>query len=218
MQRCRTGSWSGRKIPCLLLSNLEGDNPGVAELRSPSSQVEGIVAIAVGLFGWFLAPFVFCSPESDSMGSGTIEIYDAGSGRVERVEPVVRSEAEWKRILTPEQYDVMRRRGTERLFSRSCAVPASGQGIYECAACGTPLFAFGKKFESGTGWPSFFEPVSGLNIRLGEDRSLGRVRVEVSCARCGSHLGHVFDDGPPPAGKRYCINAVALRLREKGKE
>lgn len=146
----------------------------------------------------------------------TIALYNPETGQVERVEPVVNSEAEWKRLLTAEQYAVMRRKGTERPFSKQCAIPPSGQGIYECAACGTALFAYGTKFESGTGWPSFFEPVSPLNVRQKEDRGFGMRRIEVLCARCDSHLGHVFDDGPPPTGLRYCINTVALRLRGQG--
>lgn len=143
-----------------------------------------------------------------------IEIYDASTGKTEKVERVEKTDAEWKKLLTPEQFTVTRGKGTERPFSKQCAIPRSGKGVYQCVACGTDLFAYGKKFESGTGWPSFFDPVSDLNIELEEDDSFGMRRVEVMCARCGSHLGHVFDDGPPPTGKRYCINTVSLKLKE----
>lgn len=141
-----------------------------------------------------------------------MEIYQVRTGRAARVPRVVKSDAEWRRLLTPQQYDVTRRRGTERPFSQTCAVPPSGHGVYQCVGCGTDLFAYGTKFDSGTGWPSFWEPVSPLNVVLEEDRPLGLRRVEVRCARCGAHLGHVFDDGPPPTGRRYCVNTVALTL------
>ena len=144
-----------------------------------------------------------------------IKIYNATNGKVELVAPVVRTDVEWKKILTPEQFQVTRQKGTERPFSQQCSIPPSGSGVYQCVGCGTDLFAYGNKFESGTGWPSFWNPISPLNVSIEEDKTLGMRRLEVLCARCSAHLGHVFDDGPPPTGKRYCINTVALKLSEK---
>lgn len=125
-----------------------------------------------------------------------------------KVFPVTHSDAEWRRILTPEQYDVMRRHGTEA--PGSCALLYEKRaGTFSCAACGQPLFASKLKFESGTGWPSFNDPIEGA-VETTVDRSYGMVRTEVHCANCGSHLGHVFPDGPPPTFQRYCINGVAM--------
>lgn len=122
--------------------------------------------------------------------------------------PVKRSDAEWRALLTPEQYAVMRGHATER--PGSCALLREKRaGRFRCVGCGTSLFESHGKFESGTGWPSFTEPVEG-SVATTTDRSHGMVRTEVHCATCGSHLGHVFDDGPPPSFMRYCINGVAL--------
>jgi peptide-methionine (R)-S-oxide reductase len=124
--------------------------------------------------------------------------------------PVTKSDEEWRKILTPEQYAVLREHATER--PGSCALLAEHRaGMFCCAGCGNPLFVSDRKFESGTGWPSFFSPLSGS---IGEtvDSSFGMSRTEVHCSQCGGHLGHVFPDGPPPTGLRYCINGLALNF------
>ena len=145
----------------------------------------------------------------DKTGKGSYSLSAQG------VKKVTRTNEEWKRILNPDQYKVTREKGTEAPFS-SPLNEIHEQGIFECVACELPLFSSAAKFDSGTGWPSFWQPIAKENVREEVDKSLWETRTEVLCARCDSHLGHVFDDGPRPTGLRYCMNGVALKF-VKGK-
>ena len=124
---------------------------------------------------------------------------------------VQKTDAEWRKELTPEQYHVLREKGTERPFT-GALVNNHADGFYHCAACNAALFKSDTKFESGSGWPSFFDPLTPNAVELHEDRTFGMKRVEVTCAACGGHLGHVFPDGPGPTGQRYCINSASLKF------
>ena len=133
---------------------------------------------------------------------------------------IEKTEEQWKEELTDEEYYVLRQKGTERAFTGEYYLNKE-KGLYVCGACGNELFSSSAKYESGSGWPSYYEPISESSVKLIEDRSHGMVRTEVTCGRCGSHLGHVFDDGPQPTGLRYCINSVSLDFNkdeEPGKE
>jgi peptide-methionine (R)-S-oxide reductase len=136
-----------------------------------------------------------------------------GSVTANETYPVTKPDEQWQRELSPEAYRVLRKHGTERAGT-SPLNAEKRQGIFECAGCGQPLFASDTKFESGTGWPSFFKPLEGA-VGTHEDRSFFMRRTEVHCSRCGGHLGHVFPDGPAPTGQRYCMNGVALRFEPK---
>ncbi|MFZ0442821.1 MAG: peptide-methionine (R)-S-oxide reductase MsrB [Methanobacterium sp.] len=142
---------------------------------------------------------------------GLVPIYSAKTGKVELVERIKKTDKEWKKILSKESYNVARQQGTELAFTgkyHNC----HEDGIYQCVCCGTDLFDSKTKFDSGTGWPSFWKPIADENVKEHQDRSYGMLRNEVLCARCEAHLGHVFDDGPKPTGLRYCMNSASLNL------
>lgn len=158
--------------------------------------------------GWVLAK------DAGGIGAGQIRVYSVKEGEYIMTDKVVKTEAEWKKILSPEQFKILRKQGTERAFTGKYW-DNKEEGIYRCAGCENDLFSSETKYKSGTGWPSYWEPVAEENVGIMEDNSFFTRRTEVHCARCGGHLGHIFEDGPPPTGLRYCINGNALDFVKK---
>jgi peptide-methionine (R)-S-oxide reductase len=176
-----------------------------------SSIVVGGVALLSQLPSWAQHDGV---KPTQNANDNILSLSIQGNSKSKGIKKVIKTDAEWKKQLTPEEYRVLREKGTEYAFT-SPLTDIHDKGTFECAGCGLPLFSSEQKFDSGTGWPSFWAPIKKENVIEEVDKTLGMTRTEVLCAQCEGHLGHVFDDGPKPTGLRYCMNGVALRFVKK---
>lgn len=185
-------------------------------LLVPAVRWAMVAAAAVAIAGWYVAGALRQDQAAVQAADPPPAKDDPGAKDDPALKPVPQTPAEWKKILTPQQFHVLREHGTERAFTGEYH-NSKKAGTYRCAGCGAPLFTSDKKFDSGTGWPSFWQPIDGVQSKqVGNqvDNSLFQQRIEVHCNRCGGHLGHVFSDGPQPTGLRYCINSVSIKLDE----